>query len=146
MNKNISIDHNWIFKKSTNAIIIITLYILLIALLIGVVQIILTLPRLLTSDGLDIVFYQIVTKSLNLFIVIEFFKTLHDYSKYERIKLTYIIDATILIVLREISVGLFTRDLDYMMILALSVLLTVMGAVRVMAVRYSPAEAVLKSE
>ena len=146
MNKNITIDHNWIFKKSTNFIIIITLYILLIALLIGVVQIILTIPQLLNSNGLDIVFYQIVTKSLNLFIVIEFFKTLHDYSKYERIKLTYIIDATILIVLREISVGLFTRDLDYMMILALSVLLTVMGAVRVMAVRYSPAEAVIKSE
>ncbi len=138
MNKNINIDHNLIFKKSTNFIIIITLYILLIALLIGVVQIILSIPQLLNSDGLDIVFYQIVTKSLNLFIVIEFFKTLHDYSKYERIKLTYIIDATILIVLREISVGLFTRDLDYTMIFALSILLTVMGAVRVMAVRYSP--------
>ncbi|MBN2488374.1 MAG: phosphate-starvation-inducible PsiE family protein [Methanosarcinaceae archaeon] len=136
--KSIAIDHNWIFKKSTNAIIILTLYILLFALLVGVVQIVLTIPGLLTSDGLDTVFYQIVTKSLNLFIVIEFFKTLHDYSKYERIKLTFIIDATILIVLREISVGLFTRNLDYMMILALSVLLTVMGAVRVMAVRYSP--------
>jgi uncharacterized membrane protein (DUF373 family) len=136
--KSITIDHNWIFKKSTSAIIIITLYILLFALLVGVVQIVLTIPGLLTSDGLDTVFYQIVTKSLNLFIVIEFFKTLHDYSKYERIKLTFIIDATILIVLREISVGLFTRNLDYMMILALSVLLTVMGAVRVMAVRYSP--------
>jgi len=134
----INIDHNLIFKRATNAIIVFTLYILLFALLVGVVQIVLTIPGLLTTDGLDKVFYQIVTESLNLFIVIEFFKTLHDYSQYERIKLTYIIDATILIVLREISVGLFTRDLDYMMILALSALLTVMGAVRVMAVRYSP--------
>ncbi|MBN1134018.1 MAG: phosphate-starvation-inducible PsiE family protein [Methanosarcinaceae archaeon] len=146
MNKNITIDHNLIFKKSTNAIIILTLYILLISLLIGVVQIILTVPRLLSSDGLDLVFYQIVTKSLTLFVVIEFFKTFHDYSKYERIKLTFIIDATILIVLREVSVGLFTRDLDYMMILALSVLLTVMGAVRVMAVRYSPTPDVIISK
>ena len=138
MNRNINLDHNLIFKRATNAIIVFTLYILLFALLVGVVQIVLTIPGLLTTDGLDKVFYQIVTESLNLFIVIEFFKTLHDYSQYERIKLTYIIDATILIVLREISVGLFTRDLDYMMILALSALLTVMGAVRVMAVRYSP--------
>jgi uncharacterized membrane protein (DUF373 family) len=66
-------------------------------------------PQLMNNDGMDVTFYQIVANSLTLFIVIEFFKTLHDYSKYERIKLTFIIDATILIVLREISVGLFTR-------------------------------------
>jgi len=34
--------------------------------------------------------------------VIEFFKTFADYAKHERIKLTYITDATILIVMREI--------------------------------------------
>jgi uncharacterized membrane protein (DUF373 family) len=65
-------------------------------------------PQLMNNDGMDVTFYQIVANSLTLFIVIEFFKTLHDYSKYERIKLTFII-AIILIVLREISVGLFTR-------------------------------------
>ncbi|MDF1532641.1 MAG: phosphate-starvation-inducible PsiE family protein [Methanosarcinales archaeon] len=135
---NFTVDHNWIFKKATNSIVIIILYILLLALLIGAVRLVLSIPQLMNNDGLDVTFYQIVANSLTLFIVIEFFKTLHDYSKYERIKLTFIIDATILIVLREISVGLFTRELSYMMILALSTLLIVMGIIRVLAVRYSP--------
>ncbi|MBE0525182.1 MAG: phosphate-starvation-inducible PsiE family protein [Methanosarcinales archaeon] len=103
---NFTVDHNWIFKKATNSIVIIILYILLLALLIGAVRLVLSIPQLMNNDGMDVTFYQIVANSLTLFIIIEFFKTLHDYSKYERIKLTFIIDATILIVLREISVGL----------------------------------------
>lgn len=135
---NLTIDHNMVFKKTTNWIIIAILYILLIALFLGAVGIILVIPSLFEHEGLDVLFYQIVANSLTLFIVIEFFKTLHDFSKYERIKLTYVIDATILIVLREISVGLFTKEFSYMMIGALSLLLIVMGIMRVTAVRYSP--------
>ncbi|MDF1558500.1 MAG: phosphate-starvation-inducible PsiE family protein [ANME-2 cluster archaeon] len=134
----LTIDHDVVFKKTTEWIIIVILYILLIALFLGAIRIILTIPSLLENEGLDVLFYQLVANSLTLFIVIEFFKTLQDFSKHERIKLTYVIDATILIVLREISVGLFTKELSYLMIGALSILLMVMGIIRVMAVRYSP--------
>jgi uncharacterized membrane protein (DUF373 family) len=108
-----------VFKKTTNWIIIVILYILLIALFLGAIRIILTIPSLLENEGLDVLFSQIVANSLTLLIVIEFFKMLQDFSKFERIKLTYVVDATILIVLREISVSLFIKEFSPMMIGAL---------------------------
>ncbi|MFH1322265.1 MAG: phosphate-starvation-inducible PsiE family protein [Methanobacteriota archaeon] len=94
--------------------------------------------RFIAVDSLEHGFRQIVTSVLTLFIVIEFFKTFADYSKHERIKLTYITDATILIVMREITVGLYSQSFGYQMLFALSALMLVLGLLRVLAVRYSP--------
>jgi uncharacterized membrane protein (DUF373 family) len=79
---------------------------LLVALIAGMLRVLLDI-RFVAVDSLEGGFHQIVASVLTLFIVIELFKTFADYSKHERIKLTYITDATILIVMREITVGLY---------------------------------------
>ncbi|MDO9098722.1 MAG: phosphate-starvation-inducible PsiE family protein, partial [Candidatus Methanoperedens sp.] len=94
--------------------------------------------RSVTIDSLEGGFNRIVINILTLFIVIEFFKTFGEYSRHERIKLTYITDATILIVMREITVGLYSQSFGYQMIFALSAMLLVLGTVRVLAVKCSP--------
>lgn len=131
------IDHTKIFKKITDSIITIILYLLLVALIAGMLRTLLYI-RFVTTASLEDSFQQIVSSVLTLFIVIEFFKTFADYSKHERIKLTYITDATILIVMREITVGIYSHSFGYQMILALSALTMVLGLLRVVAVRYSP--------
>ncbi len=131
------IDHAGFFKKVTDSIVTIILYILLLALIAGMLRILLDI-RFIAIDSLEGGFRQIVNSVLSLFIVIEFFKTFADYSKHERIKLTYITDATILIVMREITVGLYSQSFGYQMIFALSMLILVLGLLRVLAVRYSP--------
>ena len=83
------IDHTRFFKKVTDSIVTVILYILLVALIVGLVRILLDI-RSVAVDSLECGFRQIITSILTLFIVIEFFKTFADYSKYERIKLTYI--------------------------------------------------------
>ncbi len=129
--------HTNFFKKVTDSIVTITLYILLVALIAGMLRILLDI-RFVAVDSLEGGFRQIVASVLSLFIVIEFFKTFADYSKHERIKLTYITDATILIVMREITVGLYSQSFGYQMLFALSSLMLVLGILRVLAVRYSP--------
>jgi uncharacterized membrane protein (DUF373 family) len=131
------INHEKLFKKVTDSIVTIILYILLIALIAGTIRLLLDI-RFISIDSLDGGFQKIVTAVLTLFIVIEFFKTFADYSKHERIKLTYITDATILIVMSEITVGLYSKAFTYETLFALSALLLVLGVVRVLAVRYSP--------
>ena len=131
------IDHTRFFKKVTDSIVTVILYILLVALIAGLVRLLLDI-RFIAVDSLEHGFRQIVTSVLTLFIVIEFFKTFADYSKHERIKLTYITDATILIVMREITVGLYSQSFGYQMLFALSALMLVLGLLRVLAVRYSP--------
>ncbi|MDP2845247.1 MAG: phosphate-starvation-inducible PsiE family protein [Candidatus Methanoperedens sp.] len=109
------IDHTRFFKKVTDSIVTVILYILLVALIAGLVRLLLDI-RFVAVDSLERGFRQIVTSILTLFIVIEFFKTFADYSKHERIKLTYITDATILIVMREITVGLYSQSFGYQML------------------------------
>ncbi len=131
------IDHPKIFKKITDSIITIVLYVLLLALIAGMLRIILDI-RTVAIDSLDGGFNKIVTNVLTLFIVIEFFKTFADYSKLERIKLTDITDVTILITMREVTVELYSKSIGYETIFALSALLLVLGVIRVLAVKYSP--------
>jgi uncharacterized membrane protein (DUF373 family) len=131
------IDHPKIFKKITDSIITIVLYVLLLALIAGMLRILLDI-RTVSIDSLDGGFSKIVINVLTLFIVIEFFKTFADYSKLERIKLTDITDVTILITMREVTVGLYSKSFGYETIFALSALLLVLGVIRVLAVKYSP--------
>ncbi len=131
------IDHTNFFRKIADFIITITLYILLVALIAGMLRIVLDI-RFIVIDSLEGGFRQIVVNVLTLFIVIELFKTFADYAKHERIKLTYITDATILIVMREITVGLYSQSFGPQMLFSLSVLMLVLGLLRLLAVRYSP--------
>lgn len=131
------IDHSKFFKKITDSIITIVLYVLLLALIAGMLRILLDI-RAIAIDSFDGGFNKIVTNVLTLFIVIEFFKTFADYSKLERIKLTDITDVTILIAMREITVGLYSKSFGYETIFSLSALLLVLGIIRVLAVKYSP--------
>lgn len=131
------IDHPKFFKKITDSIVTIILYVLLLTLIAGILRILLDI-RYVAIDSVEGGFNKIVTNVLTLFIVIEFFKTFADYSKHERIKLTDITDVTILIAMREVTVGLYSRSFGYETIFALSALLLVLGVIRVLAVKYSP--------
>ncbi|MCG2737359.1 MAG: phosphate-starvation-inducible PsiE family protein [Candidatus Methanoperedenaceae archaeon] len=131
------IDHTKFFKKVIDSIVTIILYVLILVLIAGMLRILLDL-RSVAIDSLEGGFNKIVTNVLTLFIVIEFFKTFADYSKHERIKLTDITDVTILIAMREVTVGLYSKSFGYETIFALSALLLVLGVIRVLAVKYSP--------
>ncbi len=82
------------------------------ALIAGILRILLDI-RFVVIDSLDGDFNKIVTSVLTLFILIEFFKTFTDYSRHERIKLTDLTDVTILIAMREITVGLYSKSFGY---------------------------------
>ncbi len=131
------IDHTKFFKKVTDSIVTIILYVLLLVLIAGMFRILLDI-RYVAIDSLEGGFNKVVTNVLTLFIVIEFFKTFADYSKHERIKLTDITDVTILIAMREVTVGLYSKSFGYETIFGLSALLLVLGLIRVLAVMYSP--------
>jgi uncharacterized membrane protein (DUF373 family) len=128
-----------IFKKITDMISTVFLYILLLALIVGMAKTLLDI-RFILFDSLESGFNHMVTSVLTVFIVIDLFKAFVDYHEHDRIKLTDITDATILIVLREIAVGLYSKELAYEFILSLAALILVLGIMRVLAIKYSPAK------
>ncbi|MCQ1535731.1 hypothetical protein FTO70_08580 [Methanosarcina sp. KYL-1] len=132
-------DNTRIFKKITYLATTFILYVLVIALILGMVKIVLDL-RFIIDDSLENGFKRIVSSVLSIFIVIDLFKTFVDFHEHERIKLTYVTDAAILVLLREITVGIYAQEFGYEFILCLSFLLLVLGLIRVMAIKYSPSE------
>lgn len=128
-----------LFKRVTDSITTIILYILLLALIVGLAKTLLEI-RFFIFESLESGFNHMVTSVLTVFIVIDLFKAFVDYHEHDRIKLTDITDATILIVLREVAVGLYSHEFGYEFILSLAVLLLVLGIMRVLAVKYSPAK------
>lgn len=126
-----------LFKKATDIISTIFLYILLLALIVGMAKTLLDI-RFIIFESLESGFNHMVTSVLTVFIVIDLFKAFVDYHEHDRIKLTDITDATILIVLREIAVGLYSQEFEYKFVLSLATLLLVLGIMRVFAVKYSP--------
>jgi uncharacterized membrane protein (DUF373 family) len=134
-----TMDSIKLFKRITDIISTVFLYILLLALIVGMAKTLLD-TRFILLESLESGFNHMVTSVLTVFIVIDLFKAFVDDQENDRIKLADITDATILIVLREIAVGLYAQKFGYEFVLSLATLLLVLGIMRVLAVKYSPAE------
>ena len=131
------VNQNKIFKMVTDLVTIVILYILLLALLVGLVDILRDIRSILYGSLIG-GFGQIVASVLTVFILIDLFKTFVDYREHEEIRITYVTDATILIVMREIAAGVYAQRFDYEFILGMSILLLTLGAIRALAVKYPP--------
>jgi uncharacterized membrane protein (DUF373 family) len=129
------ITHDKIFKIIIDLATIIILYILLLALIVGVINILLAIKSILFGTLVG-GFGQIVSSVLTIFVLIDLFKTFVDYREHKEIRLTYVTDATILIVMREITAGIYAQRFDYQFILGMSVLLLTLGIIRALTVKY----------
>lgn len=133
--KTYMITQDKIFKIVIDIVTIIILYILLLALFVGVIHILLDINSILFGT-LGGGFGQIVSSVLTIFVLIDLFKTFIDYREHQEIRITYVTDATILIVMREIAVGVYAQRFDYPFVLGLSILLLSLGVIRALAVKY----------
>lgn len=79
-------SQNKIFKMTIDLVTIIILYILLLALLVGVINILLDIKSILLGT-LGGGFGQIVSSVLTIFILIDLFKTFVDYREHEESEL-----------------------------------------------------------
>lgn len=129
------IYQNKIFKIIINLVTVIILYILLLALFVGVINILLNIKSILFGT-LGGGFSQIVSGALTIFVIIDLFKTFVDYRDHEEIRIAYVTDATILIVMREIAVGVYDQKFDYQFILGSSLLLLILGILKALSVKY----------
>jgi uncharacterized membrane protein (DUF373 family) len=73
-----------------------------------------------------------------MFVVIELLKSIFEYFEVHRLKITFILDAALVFVLREVMIGLYRDSMHARKIVALAFLVLVLGAVRIAAVRFSP--------
>ena len=94
----------------------------------------------MSESPLKDAFGFIVTNLLTFFIILELFKSLVEYFREHRLKLTFIVDATLVFILREVMIGLYQHQSSPLQICSIALLALVLGAVRTLAIVYSPME------
>ncbi len=102
-----------------------------VIMIIGVVRLFLQVGALIQSNGITGSYLDIFTDVLTLFVLIELSRSLAEYFASRRLRLTPVIDAGILFVLRHVMIELFHHRLDTQSIYALSALLLALGLIRI---------------
>lgn len=129
------VDNFKIFKTVIDLVTIVILCMLPLALLVGMIHIFINLKSLLfvTQGG---GFSQIISSILTVFVHIYLLKIFTDFRKHDEIRIIYVTDATILIVLREIAATVYSQRSDFQFIIGLSMLLLILGITQALAIKY----------
>jgi uncharacterized membrane protein (DUF373 family) len=129
------------FRKVVDLVVKLMIPLVIVALMMGIAKVFLNLWAVWKSPTIASGFDILVTDVLSMFVVIELLRSIIEYFEVHRIRITFIIDAAVVFVLREIMIGIYKHALTAADVAALAVLLLVMGAFRIAAVRFSPREA-----
>ncbi|MCK4278504.1 MAG: phosphate-starvation-inducible PsiE family protein [Desulfurellaceae bacterium] len=78
-----------------------------------------------------------ITNILNILILVEIFRAVISYLDFERIKLTFVADATMVFILREVMIAFLEHSTTVYSILGYAALILSIGIVRTMCVVYS---------
>lgn len=117
-----------------------------IGIIVGVARLFLNLGDLLINDDITRQYMLIISEVLTLFILIELSRSLVDYFSAHRLRMTFIVDAGIVFVLREIMIKLFEHKIAIEEIYALSALLFVLGSLRIASVLVFQREKMMHAE
>jgi uncharacterized membrane protein (DUF373 family) len=127
-----------LFKKVIDIIVKLMIPLAILALMIGIARIFLDLRAVFKSPTIAGGFDIMVTNILSMFVVIELLKGIIEYFEIHRVKITFITDATLVFILREVMIGIYQHTMGWAEIVSISGLLIVIGGIRTMAIVYSP--------
>lgn len=128
---NFKIDFKQIFDRVIGVVFSFILLFLTLAIIVGVARLFMTLGELALNQELATNFLYIISDVLTLFILIELSRSLVEYFDTHRLRMTFIVDAAIVFVLREVMIKLFEHKIAPDELYALSALLLVLTILRI---------------
>ena len=124
----------WI--KGIKLVLSLLILTILLALTGGVIKTFLDLTLLLHTP-VEVALRQIIIDTLILLAVVEVFKTTLTYFSEGRVKVTFIVDTILVVMLTEVISEWF-KGVHVEQFAILGVILLALAAIRVLAVRFSP--------
>lgn len=93
--------------------------------------------RLFMDHSAEIVLRQVIVNTLMLLALVEVFKTTVTYFREGRVKVTFIVDTILVVMLTEV-ISQWFKGGDWQPLTVLCGILLILGVVRVVSVRWSP--------
>ena len=137
-------DMTRVWEVGTRFILSLLTLTILIGLAGGVIKTFIDL-RLLLSVDVEVALRQILVDTLTLLAVVEVLKTTLAYCSDGRVRVTFIIDTVLVVMLTEVISRWFTSG-DWQQFTILGGILLTLGVMRIVAVRYSPAPTTVKQQ
>lgn len=128
---DIKFDFKLLFDRVIGVVFSFMLLFFTLAIIIGLVRLFMTLGALALNKELATNFLYIISDVLTLFILIELSRSLVEYFNTHRLRMTFIVDAAIVFVLREVMIKLFEHKITPDELYALSALLLVLTILRI---------------
>ncbi|MGH1485851.1 MAG: phosphate-starvation-inducible PsiE family protein [Cellvibrionaceae bacterium] len=123
-----------LFNKIVDIVFAIILLFIMLGIAVGALQLFSTLWELLRFEGITGKYIDLIADVLTLYILVELSRSLVEYFSSHKLRLTFIVDAAIVFVIREILIGLFKHNLKPEMIYALTALILVLGVLRIASI------------
>lgn len=124
------IDFMKIFDRVVAVVFGAMMIVITLGLIIGVASLFMEIGDLLIEQKLAEGYLKIISNVLTLFILIELLRSIVEYFSAKRLRMTFIVDAAIVFVLREIMIKLFEHKITPEELYAMSALLLVLTALR----------------
>lgn len=128
---NLRLNPKLWFDRITGAIFGVILVFIMLGLLVGTVRLFLSVVELASEPGVTGRYLTLVSDILTLFILVELSRSLAEYFNTLRLRLTFIVDAAIVFLIREVMIKTFEHRMETAELYALSALLLVLGALRI---------------
>ena len=142
-----NIDLMKLFDKVVGIVFGFMLLFITLGIIIGVIRLFMYTGDLIMEKELTLQYSRIISDVLTLFILIELSRSLVEYFHTKRLRMTFIVDAAIVFVLREIMIKLFEHKVTPDELYALSALLLVLTVLRIGSVlMYQREKALAKAE
>jgi uncharacterized membrane protein (DUF373 family) len=130
-------DFTRLWMRGIRVVLSLLILTILIALTGGVGKTFLD-TRLLLHSPVEVALRQIIVDTLLLLALVEVFKTTVTYFSEGRVKVTFIVDTILVVMLTEV-ISQWFKGGDLTQLGVLGVILLALGGMRVLAVRCSPA-------
>jgi len=135
-----------IFDRVTDIVFAVILVFIILALAIGALQLFSSVWSLTEMKGITGHYIDFVADILTLYVLVELSRSLVEYFNTHRVRLTFIVDAAIVFVIREILIALFKHEITPEALFGYSAFLFVLGALRIGSVLVYQRELVIQRE
>jgi len=137
MERALVMDLTKLWMKGIKLVLSLLILTILAALTGGVVKTFLDIG-LLFHNAVEVALRQVIVDTLILLAVVEVFKTTLTYFSEGRVKVTFIVDTILVVMLTEV-ISQWFKGGNWTQLAVLGAMLLTLGAMRVLAVRCSPA-------
>lgn len=123
-----------LFNHTIDAVFGLILLVLIVTIAAGAVKLGIQLVELLPTTQITGQHHGLITDVLTLFVLIELSRSLVDYFRVQRLRMTFIVDAAIVFIIREVMIEIFQENTRSSDLYALSALLAVFTILRISSI------------